>query len=186
MKIPIHRTFAKIVILLAVFFLLPSFSLAQGIHVTDFNRDTLLTAAKDIIAETRYCALITLDTGGHPQARTMDPFPPQDDMVIWLGTNPQSRKVREICNDPRVTLYYEAPNGGGYVVIKGQAHIIDNAEMKLKYWKTEWEQFYPDNKDNYILIKVVPQKLEIIDYRHDIMGESDTWAVPSIEFNSGQ
>jgi len=47
--------------------------------------------------------LITLDKDGAPRARTMDPFPVEDDFTVWFGTNSNSRKVVQIKNDPRVT-----------------------------------------------------------------------------------
>jgi general stress protein 26 len=155
---------------------------AQDIEVTNYERDTLISAAKEIMGATRYCALITLDKYGHPQVRTMDPFSPNEDMVVRLGTNINSRKVREIRNDSRVTLYYEAPNGAGYVVIQGKAYIIDDPEKTGKYWKEEWDDFYPDKNSTYTLIEVIPEILEIIYYKHGITGSSKTWTVPHIEF----
>ena len=98
------------------------------------------------------------------------------------GTNVNTRKVREIRKDSRVTLYYEAPNGGGYVAIQGTALIVNDPEKTEKYWKEEWNEFYPEKSSNFTLIKVVPIKLEIIDYKHGITGSSKTWAVPHIDF----
>jgi general stress protein 26 len=155
---------------------------AQNTELTNYEHDSLISAAKEIMEATRYCALVTLDESGFPQVRTMDPFLPGEDMVVWLGTNVHSRKVREIRNESRVSLYYEAPNGGGYVVIQGNAHLIDNPEETGKYWKEEWNEFYPDKNSNFILIKIIPKKLEIIDYKHGITGSSKTWAVPYIVF----
>ena len=57
-----------------------------------------------------------------------------------------------------------------------------NPANKTKYWKKEWDQFYSDNQANYIQIKEIPNKLEIVDYKHGIVGESKTWAVPSVKF----
>ena len=51
----------------------------------------------------RYCTLITLDTGGHPRARIVDPLIGADGS-IWIATNAQTRKVEAIARDPRVTL----------------------------------------------------------------------------------
>jgi len=133
----------------------------------------------------RYCALITLDSTGHPDARTMDPFLPDEDMVIWFGTNINSRKVKQINNDSRVTLYYQAPNEAGYVVIKGQAYIVQDSLKKQTYWKKEWGRFYPEDKSNYTLIKVNPEKLEVIDYQHGFFGDSITWDVPFVKFQPG-
>jgi hypothetical protein len=54
------------------------------------SRDKLLTTAREIIASARYAALITKGANGQINARTMDPFAPAADMVIWFGTNPRS------------------------------------------------------------------------------------------------
>ena len=147
-----------------------------------YERDTLIAAAKEIMQATRYCALITLDNSGHPQVRMMDPFSPGEDMVVWFGTNISSRKVGEIRKDSRVTLYYEAPEDNGYVVIQGNASLVDDPEKLEQYWKEEWNQFYPDKSSTYALIKVIPYRLEVIYYKFGISGSSKTWAVPFIEF----
>lgn len=170
------------IIFFVIILLCPLRIWAQDTEVTTYERDTLISAAKEIMETTRYCALITLDKSGHPQVRTMDPFSPNEDMVVWLGTNKNSRKVSEIRIDSRVTLYYEAPNGSGYVVIQGMAYLIDNSEKIRKYWKEEWDSFYPDKNSTYTLIKVIPEKLEIIYYKRGITGASKTWTVPHIEF----
>ena len=164
--------------------LLPLGIAAQEVQSSKHSHDTLISAAREIMDSTRWCALVTLDESGHPQVRTMDPFPPQEDMVVWLGTNSQSRKVKEIRNDSRVTLYYEDSDGAGYVVIKGHAYLVDDNEKKMQYWKEAWNQYYNDQKSNYILIKVIPDELEILDYRHGIIGDSLTWVAPTVEFKS--
>jgi len=155
---------------------------SQDVHSSNYNQDTLIAAAEKMMIAAKYCAIITLDDSGQPQARIMHPFSPEEDLVVWLGTNSESRKVGEIRNDSRVTLYYKSPDESGYVVIKGNAYLVDNLEMKSKYWKKEWEDFYSDEKENYLLIKVVPDVLEIIDYNQGITGDSETWAVPYVEF----
>jgi general stress protein 26 len=182
MKMFIRNASVGSVVFSVVILLCPSNIWAQETELINYQRNTLISAAKEIMETTRYCALITLDTSGHPQVRTMDPFSPDEDMVVWLGTNVNSRKVREIRNDSRVTLYYEAPDAGGYVVIKGNAYLIDDPEKTEKYWKEDWDKFYPNKNSTYILIQIVPKKLEIIYYQHGITGSSKTWAVPQIEF----
>ena len=46
------------------------------------------------------CALITLDSEGRPRVRVMDPFIPENDFTVWFGTNPKTRKVEQIKNNP--------------------------------------------------------------------------------------
>ena len=182
MKKELKYASIRTIIFSVVILLCPLRVWGQDTEFKDYQRDTLIVAAKEIMETSGYCALITLDKSGYPQVRTMDPFSPDEDLVVWLGTNKNSRKVREIRNDSRVTLYYEAPNGGGYVVVQGNASLIDDPEVKQKYWKEEWGDFYPDKNSTYLLIKVFPKKLEIISYRHGITGSTKTWAVPFVEF----
>lgn len=165
-----------------VLFMAISVCAAQPPAANSVSDDTLLTAARELMAEARYCALITIDQQGQPQARTMDPFPPDENMVIWLGTNRYSRKVIQITSNPRVALYYQAPNGTGYVVIKGRATVVDEPSLKNRWWKKEWDKFYPSDKQNFLLIRVDPTEMEIISYRHHITGDEQTWQVPSVRF----
>lgn len=146
------------------------------------SRDSLLAAAREIIAATRFNALITLDESGQPRVRTMDPFPPDENMVVWFGTNRRTRKVAEIANDPRVTLYYPSPEADGYVSIHGTARLVDDPAEKARRWKEEWTQFYPDREASYLLIEVVPARIEVVSYRRGIVGDPDTWTPASIEF----
>ena len=182
MKKPIRCVRAWALILSMLFVLGPSRIWAQDTVTTVHEGDMLIRAAKELMEIARYCALVTLDSSGHPQVRTMDPFRPTEDMVVWMGTNANSRKVSEIRADPRVSLYYQAPDGGGYVVIQGTAYLTDDPEKTEQYWKKEWEAFYPDKDATFLLIRVIPKKLEIISYGHDISGSSKTWAVPLVEF----
>lgn len=171
-----------LLILSAAILISPLSSWAQDSESTSFESEKLISASKEIMEAASYCALITLDASGHPEVRTMDPFSPNEEMIVWLGTNIHSRKVGEIRKDPRVTLYYEDPNGNGYVSIQGNASIVSDPENSKKYWKKEWEAFYPDKNSTFALIKVIPKKLEVINYKHGIVGPSNTWAVPQMEF----
>jgi general stress protein 26 len=157
--------------------------IAQEDPQNPFLPDTLIKAAREMMINTRYCALITLDELGHPQARTMDAFPPEKDLVVWLGTNSNSRKVKEIQNNNRVTLYYEAPQAAGYVTLKARAELVNDPQSKQHYWKEEWDRFYSDGKEEYLLIQVVPLRMEIVDYSHGITSKSNDWAVPYVEFD---
>lgn len=179
------REVFKAWVLILVFFSIvkgPGSVLAQEKQMVTPERDTLIAVAREMMGSVRYCALITVDHKGHPQARAMDPFPPEEGMVIWLATNPKSRKVREIRNDPRVCLYYSDPGGAGYVTIAGIARLVDDPDEKARRWKEEWQEFYQDREKSYLLIEVTPEKLEIVNYKHDIIGDPDTWRVPSVEF----
>jgi general stress protein 26 len=147
------------------------------------SRAELIAAARETITAARYCALITLDSSGRPQARTLDPFPPDGNMVVWLATNPRSRKVAEIGRNPRVTLYYFDREGQAYVTISGTARLVNDPKEKAKRWKDEWKDFYPDRTRDYLLIVVKPERLEVVNVKKGIVGDPNTWKPPSVDFN---
>lgn len=145
--------------------------------------DMLIAAARDIMEASRYAALVTLSESGAPRARTMDPFTPDSQFVIWMGTHRASRKVRDLQRDPRVLLYYQDPSGAGYVMIEGTARLVDDAVEKARRWKDEWAQFYTDRAATYLLIAVTPVRLEVVNYRRGVVGDSATWKVPAVSFD---
>ena len=142
----------------------------------------LISAARSIINEAKTCALITVDSEGMPRARAMDAFLPEEDFTVWLGTNPLSRKVDQIRNNSNVSLYYLEDDESGYVVIHGTAQLINDQKEKDKRWKKEWEAFYKNRSTDYLLIKVTPKWMEIVSYSNGIVSESDSWAVPRVDF----
>src|ERR1044072_1511252 len=146
------------------------------------TRDELITNAHETIAAARYCALITLDSSGRPQARTVDAFAPDENMVVWIGTNPRSSKVAEIRRNPRVTLYYFDRETQAYVSIYGTARLVNDPREKAKRWKEEWKDFYPDRAKDYLLIAVTPEKLELVNVSKGIVGDAQNWTPPSVSF----
>ncbi len=135
---------------------------------------------------TRYCALITTDNHGRPNARTMDAFAPDEKMVVWLATNPLSRKVAEIRRNPHVTLYYFDRENQAYVTLHGIARLINDKNEKARHWKDEWKAFYPDRDQSYLLIEVRPLKLEVVNVKTGVVGKSRNWDPPTVNFPMGK
>ncbi len=150
------------------------------------SRKELIAAAREIIATARYCALITVDSKGRVHARTMDPFPPDENLVVWLATNPKSRKVAEIRSHRRVTLYYFDRESPAYATINGFAQLVNSPAEKARHWKEEWKAFYPDREKGYLLIAVTPKELEIVNEKKGIVGDAHFWTPPTVRFGAGR
>jgi general stress protein 26 len=157
-------------------------SVGQTSGLKPADRERVITVAREIMAAARYCALITVDSTGRAKARTLDPFAPDEQMVVWLATNPRSRKVAEIRRNPRVTLYYFDREGQGYVTVYGSARLVNDSQEKAKRWKTEWQAFYPNRGKDYLLIAVTPERMEVVSETKGIAGDSKTWRPPAISF----
>jgi general stress protein 26 len=150
----------------------------------EFSRDQLVAAAREIMNTARYCALITTNAMGQGvDARTMDAFAPDEKMIVWLATNPRSRKVGEIRRHPRVTLYYFDRENQAYVTIHGSARLVNERAEKARHWKEDWKAFYPNRDKDYLLIKVVPTRLEVVDTRKGIVGDAKSWRPPTVWFS---
>jgi general stress protein 26 len=149
------------------------------LHSQSVSTDTLLVAAHEIISETTYCALVTVDSTGQPQVRTMNPFPANDELITWFATSRTSRKVREIRNNPKVCVYYaDHISAKGYVNITGKAEVIDDKELLIKMKRAYWEGI-PDWQNIFVLIKIVPETMEVINYKHGLNNASGTFRAPS-------
>jgi general stress protein 26 len=168
-------------IVFLMFWVAVPISFAQDSKGPKIKSDSLITAAREIIGLQKYCALVTIDSSGRPSVRTMNPFPPEDDMTIWIATNSRSRKANDIRHNPAVCVYYaDHSRATGYVSVRGKAYLVDDMKEKLKRKRDYWTQAFPDWKF-LVLIKVVPEKIEVINYRRGIIGDRDTWKVPTID-----
>jgi len=144
---------------------------------TNFTKEEsrILNTAKTIIKKAYFGTFITVDKKGQPKARIMEPFAPNKAFVIWLATNPKSRKVQEIKDNPSVALHYFDKESLSYVSFVGTAFLIDDEAIKSKKFKKGWNQFYKNQKEAYLLIKFIPKTLELISVSNQFSGDSITW-----------
>lgn len=174
----------KYLIFIVVILVLTSFkSFSQVIKPNDSLQAKVVTAAKTIMASAKTCSLITIDNEGRPRVREMSPFEAESDFTVWFGTNPKSRKVEQIKNNSKVTLYYLEKESAGYVMIHGNATLVNNQEEKDNRWKVEWKAFYPNRTEDYLLIKVTPIWMEVVSYTYNILGDPVTWEPPVVFFD---
>ena len=149
------------------------------------DRERLLSAAHDIVAASHFCALVTTGADGAPNVRMMDAFAPDENMVVWMGTNALSRKVEDLRRSPRVAIYYADPEAPGYVTMKGIARLVDDPDEIRKYWKDAWGALYREDRSNYVLIEIRPETVEVLNLRAGVGSEKESWEVPAVVFNEG-
>lgn len=130
------------------------------------NAAELLQTVRGIVCSIDYCVVITHAETGSPNARVMEPFKPDDDWTIWMGTSPKSRKVQDIQRNSRITLTYYYPSNTAYVTLQGEAHLVSDLKLRRKYWNEVWHAFFPDGPEgnDYTLIAFVPDRIEVLDF----------------------
>jgi general stress protein 26 len=142
----------------------------------------LVDVARQVMADARYCTLVTIGPDGRAESRIVDPFPPEPDMTVWLATNRATRKVAQIRENSHVTLFYWDRETLSYVTLLGDAVLVDDPAEKEKRWKEEWSAFYPQKNHGpeYLLIRVTPKRLEAL--APDLPPDPKTWQPQHVEF----
>jgi PPOX class probable F420-dependent enzyme len=163
---------------------LPADVQAQSAANPPPDRAAVVKVATGIMQRARFCTLVTIGADGHPQARIMDAFPPDEGMAVWMATTPVSRKVAEIRKDPRVTLSYFDAKTMGYVTLLGRAALVTDPAEKAKRWTDDWAKIYKDRNrgDDYLLIKVTPIRLEVSAESEGVKNDPKTWRAVVVEF----
>jgi general stress protein 26 len=90
--------------------------------------------------------------------------------------------VREIKGNPKVCVYYANHiSAKGYVNITGTAEVLDDKELLIKMKRDYWETI-PNWQNNFVLIKIVPKTIEVINYKHGLTNDPTTFKAPTINF----
>ena len=152
------------------------------------SREAVVAAARTVIAKARYATFTTLDERGAPQARIVDPFAPEGELTVWIGTNSRSRKVGQVSRDERVTLTYFDREAQHYVTIVGMATLVRDLTAREAHWKDEWKGFYPNGfrGDEYLLIRVDPIQLEVVAPGLGMTNDPVTWRPVTVEMRRSQ
>ncbi len=148
-------------------------------------REELLAIARAVVAGAPFVSLATVDEGRYPAVRAMDGIAPDENWVVWLATNPASRKVAHLREQPRVALHYLDAGGASYVTLIGRARLVDDPAMKARHWKESWTPFYPDRDEGVLLIEVTPIRLEVVSEGRGAPGDPETWRAHVVEFGPG-
>jgi general stress protein 26 len=127
--------------------------------------------SRDIMKSAEYCFFITQGEQNNIHSRLMHPFEPDEAFNVWLGASPNSRKVREVLKQGKITLSYLNPRSNAYVTLLGTATIETSSELKHKYWRSYWSDMYPGGPDNtdYIVIKITPHQIEMMNFQESVL-----------------
>ena len=152
------------------------------------SRAAVIAAATDIIQKAHYCTFITIGEDGYPQARMVDPIPPDTDFTIWFATNPLTRKVDQIRRHPQVTLSCFDAGTSSYVTLLGRGDLVTEVAEKQRHWKPDWAAIYPNGakSNDFMLIRITPARLEIVSEGRGMIGDPKTWRPLAIDFLSSE
>jgi len=108
--------------------------------------------------------LATCD-GDQPKVRPVSPIV-EDDLSLWVATNSDSRKVKQIRQNPKICLaFVEQPEGNKSAFVIGSAGIVPDLEEKKRVWQLasfDLSKHFPKGPESpeFCVLKIVIQKIE--------------------------
>jgi general stress protein 26 len=147
----------------------------------------ILDTVRETITAAAFCFMISIGENGLPNARLMQPYPPEADLTIWLGASSISRKVQELRKDPRTVLAYQYLEENAYVTMYGRVVLSTDLELRQRYWRESWIDFFPGGpeSDDYMLIQFKPGRIEAMNFTRHIHPPPYGLAAAVLELDSG-
>lgn len=152
---------------------------------------SILESARALMISDKYAALVTADGEGSPRARTvvtqlgpMDLTRPDKGFTVWIMTRRSTRKVEQIRKNPNVTLYFNEDAKESYVTLMGTATIYtdpNHPEAKKFYTDEQAKYFWPDLKNDFIMISVKPKWIEAL-IMPTIKDHPENWRPQAVVF----
>ncbi len=115
-------------------------------------------------ASSLHAYLATVE-GDEPRVRPVTPIV-EDDMSIWVATFATSRKVKQLAQNPNISLaFVEHPDGNKAAVVLGRAVSETSPEQRRRVWKLapyDLAGYFPGGPDSgeYCLLRIVPRQVE--------------------------
>ena len=135
--------------------------------------DHCLETAREMLNKSKYCFLISNSERNWPTARMVQPIVELDTFIIWFGTNPTLRKIKEIKENPYVTIAFGKESENANLIIYGKATIENNIRERVKHWIGSWLLFFPSGPrgEDFVSIRVEPLEMEIMNFKKFIVTE---------------
>jgi len=144
----------------------------------DSDINAILDVASQIITAAGCASLITIDDSGLPSSRPVRTFPSDEQFAkITIPSDINSRKTRQVGNNPNVVLSYVDALSRGYVTMTGKGVLVDSPEEKQKAWLEPFAAFWPDGpeSEDYLLIVVTPELIEARSYTQGVAASPTRW-----------
>jgi len=125
----------------------------------------------ELIKKADAAYLTTIDSYGFPLTRAMfnlknsmqfpklvDFMAKYDDLILFFTTNTSSTKIKQIMNNPKVSVYYCDTEIYHGLMCQGEIEIVKDKSIKDAIWLDEWKMYYPDGKDSedYTILRLEP------------------------------
>lgn len=125
----------------------------------------LVEVARQVLTSWPYGVLGTA-VGDRPKARLVQHLCVDDDLSVWIGTSPRSRKVATLEVAPAATYTVEDRDRFAYVTLSGSASVVRDAASAAAHWTEDLRPFFPAGPqgDDFVLVRLKPETVELMSF----------------------
>jgi general stress protein 26 len=129
-----------------------------------------LAAAQALLRRNPYGFLATPGAwpGAAPHVRLVQHLAVTDDLTVWIGTSPRSRKAADIAANPdsRVAYAVEDRAAFAYLSVSATVSVVDDERERAAKWEDGLAAFFPAGPlgDDFVLLRLDPLRLELMDF----------------------
>lgn len=97
----------------------------------------------------------TIGPEGYPNIRAMIKMENEGLKTIWFTTNTSSRKIPQLQNNPKVSVYFVDFEKWMGLMLVGSITILQDAESRKRCWREGFEKYYPKgiNDPDYSVLR---------------------------------
>lgn len=140
------------------------------------EKEVLMAAVRMLLGEDAVGTLITVDAELQPRARSVVVSKPDQDLTLWMGTRPGSRKLEQLAHNPRATLHFAVDGQAAYASLMGRARVYRERELiaaKNPFSGEKRREFFPRYPEDFALIGFRTEWLEVV--VDGVKPREDTW-----------
>ena len=104
--------------------------------------------ALELVDRLRYAVMGTFDERGAGSLRAMTKIENEGLTFVWFATSEGSRKVRQLRQNPRTTLYFSDSRGKLGVTLFGRAEVLQDPLLKQRVWRPGFRTFWAQGSDD--------------------------------------
>ena len=107
------------------------------------KRDEAVNRALDLMRASTVVYLGTNGPDGCPWIKAMLLMEHEGLARVWFSTNTSSKRVAQLRNDSRASVYAADPPTFRGLLLLGEAEVLEDPESKRRFWREGFERYYP-------------------------------------------
>ncbi len=126
--------------------------------------DDIVAGALDILRSAPYVVVCSVGDDGEVHARQVLLLSITDDLGMWFGTSPQSRKVADLERTGRATVIAESFEEHAYTALTASAAIVTDTDERVRRWVDMLAPYFPDGPtgDDFVLVRLDADRIEVM------------------------